>query len=37
MSGDDHPNRKMQNMIGKDISEIVDGKNLRLSEGEENY
>ena len=24
-------------MIGKDISEIVDEKNLRLSEGEENY
>lgn len=37
MSGDEFKKEKMQNMIGKDISEIVNGRNLRLSQDEDVY
>ncbi len=37
MSGDEVKKEKMQNMIGKDISVIVNVRNLRSSEHEELY
>ncbi len=37
MSGDEFKKEKMLNMIGKDISVIVKGRNLRSSEHEELY
>lgn len=37
MSGDEFKKEKMHNMIGKDISEIVNGRNLRLSQDEDVY
>jgi hypothetical protein len=37
VSGDEFKKEKMHNMIGKDISEIVNGRNFRLSEDEDVY